>query len=152
MCQPRHYELSLTSVGLDPVHIPFQVNQYYYINTSMDSGYYRALAALLHTHGESFQRLVPSVFLAELDKHISGFPNLKPPPESQSDGELHINGTSTSRYFSHWRYNKLPRKPSAENRDKTLKLMGRPGLEHSISKNLSNVWKDPANKRRYKHL
>jgi hypothetical protein len=49
--EPKAYELSLTSVGETPVHIPFGVDMWYYVNTTMTPGNYRALAALLRVHG-----------------------------------------------------------------------------------------------------
>jgi hypothetical protein len=104
---------------------------------------YRALAALLRVHGESFQKLIPGQFLAEMNRYINSISNLKPPPKTEGAADHIIGATSTSSYFSHWRYHKPPRGPSAENREKTLRQMGHAGLEHSLSKNASSVWKDP---------
>ncbi|WP_120010654.1 hypothetical protein [Teichococcus vastitatis] len=109
----------------------------------MTPGNYRALAALLRIHGASFQKLIPSTFLSELNRHIQGIQSLRPPPKVKGAESLNLNGASTSEYFDHWRYYKPPRGPSKENQKKTLRLMGRAALEHSLTKNASSVWKDP---------
>ena len=142
--EPKGYELSLTAVGLEPIHIPFAVDRRYYVDTTMSPDLYRALAALLRLHGQSFQKLIPSRFLSELNGHIGGIRDLRPPRTSEGPDGINLHGPSTSSYFSHWRYHKPPRGPSKENQEKTLRLMGRAALEHSLGKDASSVWKDPS--------
>lgn len=130
--ESKAYELSLTSVGETPVHIPFRVDKRYYIDTAMAPENYRALAALLRIHGASFQKLIPSAFLGELNRHIQGIQALRPPPKADGAESLNLGGASASEFFDHWRYHKPPRGPSKENQEKTLRLMGRAALEHSL--------------------
>lgn len=140
--EPETYELSLTSTGLNPIHIPFAVNRWYWVNTEMEPRLYRALAELLRVHGQSFQRLVPSQFLADLNKHIGGIRSLRP-PKFENSAHTNLSGPSTSSYFSHWRYHKPPKGPSKENQDKNIAAHGSLCSDHSLGKNASSVWKDP---------
>lgn len=141
--QPRTYELSLTSIGETPVHISFYVDKSYYVDTMMAPEVYRALATLLRIHGSSFQKFVPITFLAELNRHISNIHSLRPPPKTKNIQALNTSGPSTSEYFSHWQFHKPPRGPSAENREKTRRLMGKAGSDHSLQHIASSVWKEP---------
>ena len=136
------YELSLTSVGKNPLHIVFVVSKHYMVNTTMDQTLYIRLATILRTHGNSGAKLYPSVFLGELNKHILKIKHLQiPKPNTRERSD--INGNSSGESFWHWRYYDPNgnRGPSNENRAKTLKIMGPRAESHSINKRCSSVWR-----------
>ena len=139
-CRP--YDLSLTSLGENPLHVTFDVSDRYMVDTHMDRADYLRLAEMLRVHGQSFQKLIPANFLAELNRHVLGILTLRRSRGEQDDDGIRLGHNSDGRSFSHWMYHNPEgaRGPSAANREKTERLMGASALRHSLAKRASSVW------------
>jgi hypothetical protein len=109
----------------------------------MDRADYLRLAEMLRVHGQSFQKLIPADFLAELNRHVLGIRTLhRSRGEQDDDDGIRLSHNSDGRSFSHWMYHNPEgtRGPSAANREKTERLMGASAVRHSLAKRASSVW------------
>lgn len=139
----EHFILSLTSRGENPKFFKFDVSRGYWIKDYFGD-MYRGLLAVLKTDGKSGEKLIPSIFLAQLDQKI---PRVAKGANVPSAGEVvrlrHDLEERDRPYFDTWIYwdkEKGKSSPSKENRNKTLLIMGIEAHQYSVTMNASSRW------------
>lgn len=136
------FVLALTSRGLNPRFLRFEVTSGYWINEYFGD-LYSSLVNLLRTDGRSGQPLIPREFLKQLDEVIPHYAKPDQVPEPHEIIRLRADlGNIKRPYFDTWIYWKRASagSPSKENRLKTLVALGFDALEHSKSMNASTRW------------
>lgn len=135
------FVLTLTSRGKMPGFFRFDVGYGYKIKDYFGD-FYSELATVLHSDGASGERLMPKVFLAQLNQAIPTEASVKANPSPSEIVRLRpdVVDDRDKPYFDTWMYWDEPRRPTAENMHKTLILLGREALEHSRTQNASSKW------------
>lgn len=105
---------------------------------------YGDLLAVLRSDGTSGQRLIPKEFLAQLNDAIPTTATERAIPKPSEIVRLRpdIVEERDKPFFNAWMYwsAESGRKPSPENRHKTLMLLGPDAAKHSLERNASSKW------------
>ncbi|RII76716.1 hypothetical protein D0894_15665 [Pseudomonas monteilii] len=137
------FVLAMTSRGSAPKFFRFDVRRGYIIRDYLGDMYGKLLE-VLRVDGATGQRLIPSVFLEQLNDALptQATPAAMPVPSEIVRLRPDIIEDRDKPYFDTWtRWDPDgPRRPSEENRHKTLLLLGREALEFSIQVNASSRW------------
>ncbi|WP_288442213.1 DUF6037 family protein [uncultured Pseudomonas sp.] len=105
---------------------------------------YGDLLVVLRSDGTSGQRLIPKEFLAQLNDAIPTTATERAIPKPSEIVRLRpdIVEERDKPFFNAWMYwsAESGRKPSQENRYKTLMLLGPDAAKHSLERNASSKW------------
>jgi hypothetical protein len=135
------FVLSLTTRGADPVFFRFDVTMGYQIRVDFDPEQYKLLAKVLRTDGRAGNKLIPSVFLGNLNNHIPAQATTHAVPAVETILQLRHDVEERDRpYFDAWILWGNDRSPSRENKKKTLLILGPEALAHSERINASSRW------------
>lgn len=135
--------LALTSRGVNPHFFKFEVTKGYKIKPYFDDFYYE-LAKVLN-NGSSTGRLEPKKFLNQLNISLPTIASIRYSPTASEVVRLRpdIIEEREKPYFDTWIYwtsEKRPNGASEDNRKKTLLLLGKDALQHSIKMKASSKW------------
>ncbi|MEN1836446.1 DUF6037 family protein [Pseudomonas lijiangensis] len=137
------FVLAMTSRGNAPKFFRFEVERGYIIKNYL-GGMYGDLLAVLRVDGTTGQRLNPLVFLGQLNDALptQATAQTKPKPSEIVRLRPDIVEERDKPYFDTWtRWDPQGnRRPSAENQQKTLLLLGRDALAFSRQMNASSRW------------
>lgn len=144
------FVLAMTSRGNKPKFFRFEVHRGYIIKNYL-GGMYGDLLTVLRVDGTSGHKLIPNAFLEQLNSAIptqvtaQGMPNPSEIVRLRPD----IVEDRDKPYFDTWmRWDRESnRRPSAENRHKTLLLLGPDALAFSEQINASSRWSSTDTKR-----
>lgn len=142
--------LAMTSRGNAPKFFRFEVERGYMIKNYLGN-MYGDLLSVLRVDGSSGQKLLPSVFLEQLNGALPTQATAQGTPKPSEIVRLRpdIVEERNKPYFDTWsRWNpESNRRPSAENQRKTLLLLGREALAFSLQINASSRWSSTDTKR-----
>jgi hypothetical protein len=137
--------LALTSRGAKPKFFKFEVlRPMYWIKPYFEDFYYE-LAEVLKSGANTGEKLIPARFLEQLNNSIPTKANIKNVPKPPEIVRLRrdITEDRDKPYFDTWVYWESENRPngsSPENRQKTLLILGKEALEHSIKWKASTRW------------
>ena len=133
--------LWLTSRGASPRLFEFRVEEGFWIREFFGDQY-AELARVLRTHGRSGKKLMPKEFLEQLNSQIPRNAIAARVPTTKERARLSKGIAEPNKcYFDRWVYwKKGKRSPSAENRTKTLRLIGPEALDYSVDRKASSRW------------
>ena len=147
------FVLAMTSRGNAPKFFRFEVERGYIIKNYL-GGMYGDLLAVLRVDGTSGHKLIPSAFLEQLNGALptQATTQGKPKPSEIVRLRPDIVEDREKPYFDTWTRWDLEsnRSPSAENRHKTLLLLGPDALAFSEQMNASSRWSSTDTKRGWK--
>jgi hypothetical protein len=138
------FVLALTSRGLHPKFFKFEVTQGYWIKEYFGD-MYGSLLEVLHNGGTGNNPLRPKPFLEQLNNQL---PTVAKTGRVASPAEIirlraDITEDRDRPHFDTWIYwkdEKYKDAPSAENREKTLALIGFEALKYSKEMKASSKW------------
>ncbi|MEM7241250.1 MAG: DUF6037 family protein [Pseudomonadota bacterium] len=142
------FELSLVPVGLRPKETFFllwKFDENFYTDPSINNDEYYKLARMLRYDGSSENKLIPFVFLRELDDFCKScrLPSRKLTPEEIVAARPDIEERDKP-YFCGWMQNNerlgRPRNVTSENLKKTATILGNKAKIFSKRENISSVW------------
>jgi hypothetical protein len=139
------FVLTLTSRGLFPRFFKFAVERGYCIKEYLGD-MYGPLVEILRTNGRSGESLRPRNFLEQLDLAIPRSARPTAVPTSAEVARLRHDLEERDRpYFDHWIYWRGRESdgkdgPTPENLHKTLVLLGREAVAHSLDNRASSRW------------
>ena len=134
------YSLALTSRGRNPKFLLFEVKLGYFIADYVGDQY-DTLHKALFVDGRSGEPLIPKTWLGELNAAVPQKARLTHAPGTAEIARLRPDIEETDRpYFDTWIFWADGRKPSEENRKKTLCLLGSTALEYSRKNKASSKW------------
>lgn len=134
------FVLALTSRGANPKFFKFLVKKGYQIQPYFDEFYYD-LVEVLKSGANTGIKLYPKLFLEQLNNSIPTVAAAKYTPSPKQILELRpdITEQRDRPYFDTW-IHWTEKKPTKENLQKTLSLLGNDAYEHSISNRASSKW------------
>lgn len=134
------FVLALTSRGANPKFFKFLVKNGYQIQAYFD-GFYYDLVDVLKSGANTGIKLNPKLFLEQLNNSIPLIAATKntPSPKQILDLRPDITEQRDRPYFDTW-VHWAEKKPTKENLQKTLSLLGNGAYEHSISNRASSKW------------
>lgn len=135
--------LALTARGDRPNFFRFDVGETFEAPRKFLEEDFKVLASLLRTTGASGNKLIPFEFFAEFDAHVPvvASPGHMPTPAELIALRPDIREHRDLPYFDTWVY--WPGEhngPTAENRAKTLAIIGSEALNHSEKFRASTRW------------
>lgn len=137
------FVFALTSRGLNPKFFKFEVTTGYWIKPYFGDQY-GELAAVLNTGANTGAKLIPAVFLEQLNNALptSAKPERNPSPQRIIELRQDITEDRERPYFDTWvLWRSKDRKgPSSDNLCKTLLLLGREAYKHSLAIKASTRW------------
>ncbi len=132
------YLLSLTFRGANPKFFRFDVKQGYIVDNYLGDKYHD-LRDVLFVDGRANERLIPSVFLDQLNQAMPRTAYARSVPPSEVIVRLREDIEEPDKpYFDRWQTRGTG--PSKRNKQKTLVLFGKEALDHSVHVNMSSIW------------
>lgn len=134
------FVLSLTSRGLNPIFVKFDVHPGYQIKEYFGD-LYSNLCRALYVDGRSGAKLIPADFLKRLNAMVPTAAAQHAVPTREEIVRLrHDLEERDKPYFESWVYWKDGRGPSIKNKHKTLTVLGSDALDFSIHNRASARW------------
>lgn len=132
------YHFAMTSRGINPVHLGFDVLPGYNINPHLGDKYADVLN-ILYVDGRSGEPFRPTNWFVQIDNQIPHQANrteIAPEVIARLRPDLEH---PERQYYSHWAYQTV-NGVSIENMKKTIECMGPEAGEHSKRYNASSCW------------
>ncbi|MCK6442146.1 DUF6037 family protein [Elstera cyanobacteriorum] len=134
------YSLAMTSRGKLSKFFLFDVTKEYAINAYLGEKY-KTLVDVLYVDGASRQKFLPSLWFEEVNEKIPKEARLERVPDSKGICKLRPDIEETDKpFFDTWIYWKKGQTATESNRNKTLLILGRDALTHSIKYSASSKW------------
>jgi len=137
------FVLALTSRGEDSKFFIFKVQNGYWIQPYFNE-FYSDLVKVLSNNAKSNVKLMPKIFLEQLNQSIPTTASIKKVPTTEWTLKLRpdVLEDRDRPFFDTWIYwtSDGRKGPSKENLDKTLALLGKDAYQHSISFKASSRW------------